>query len=65
MSVLSITAGIYLTFGLYITFTILKDDRFSDKLVELDFISKIFVLMRYIISGPVLIVKGIYEILKK
>lgn len=65
MSVLSITAGIYLTFGLYITFTILKDDRFSDKLVELDFISKIFVLMGYIISGPVLIVKGIYEILKK
>lgn len=65
MSVLSITAGIYLTFGLYITFTILKDDRFSDKLVELDFISKIFVLMGYIISSPVLIVKGIYEILKK
>lgn len=65
MSVLSIAAGIYLTFGLYITFIVLKDDLFSDKLVELDFISKIFVLMVCIISGPVLMVKGIYEILKK
>lgn len=60
-----ICLGVYLFIGLLMTIFALSDKRILECLNRLNFIDNISLLMRFIVSSPILFMRAMYEILKE
>lgn len=58
MDFLIMVIAFYLAVGLFITYAVLKDDRFTESIFELGFLLKIFVMIVYILSAPIILINA-------
>lgn len=58
MDFLIMVIAFYLAVGLFITYTALKDDQFTESIFELGFLLKIFVMIVCILSAPIILINA-------
>lgn len=58
MDFLIMVIAFYLAVGLFITYVALKDDRFTESIFELGFLTKIFVMIGCILSAPIILINA-------
>lgn len=63
--ILVICLGVYLFIGLLMTIFALRDKRILEDLNRLNFIDKICLMMRFIVSAPIFFMRAMCEILKE
>lgn len=56
MDFLIMVIAFYLAVGLFVTYAALKDDQFTESIFELGFLAKIFVMIRCILSAPIILI---------
>lgn len=58
MDFLIMVIAFYLAVGLFVTYVALKDDRFTESMFELGFLSKIFAMIVCILSAPIILINA-------
>lgn len=58
MDFLIMVIAFYLAVGLFVTCVALKDDRFTESIFELGFLTKIFVMIGCILSAPIILINA-------
>ena len=58
MDFLIMIIAYYLAVDLFVTYTALKDDRFTESIFELGFLTKIFVMIGCILSAPIILINA-------
>lgn len=65
MDFLIMVIAFYLAVGLFVTYAALKDDRFTESIFELGFLTKIFVMIGCILSAPIILINAFMSDSKK
>ena len=65
MDFLIMVVAFYLAVGLFITYAALKDDQFTESILELGFLLKIFVMIVCILSAPIILINAFMSDSKK